>query len=117
VVREKISEENIKIVEQFLSALRVKDLSLAPIADDIEFEDPMIGKGKGADALRGFISGFLPAISDVKIIQHIADGDYIVTEWEVDGVFGAITILEKFLVRDGKIAAYRAFYDPRPILG
>jgi limonene-1,2-epoxide hydrolase len=117
VVYEKKGEENIEIVERFLSALRVKDLSLAPIADDIEFEDPMIGKGKGADALRGFIEGFLPAIEDVKVIQHIADGDYVVTEWEADGVFGAITILEKFLVRDGKILAYRSFYDPRPILG
>src|SRR5262249_33106791 len=107
----------IKVVERFLGALRDKDLSAAPVADDIEFEDPMVGKGKGADALRGFISGFLPAIEDVKIIQHVADGDYVVTEWEVDGVFGAITVLEKFHVRDGRIVTYRAFYDPRPILG
>jgi limonene-1,2-epoxide hydrolase len=112
-----MKEENIKVVEGFLNALRAKDLSLAPVADDIEFEDPMIGKGKGADALRGFIGGFLPAIEEVKVIQHIVDGDYVVTEWEVDGVFGVITVLEKFLVRDGKILSYRAFYDPRPILG
>ena len=117
MVQEKIGEKNIKIVEQFLFALRDKNLSAAPVADDIEFEDPMVGKGKGADALMGFIGGFLPAIEDVKIIQHIAEGDYVVTEWEVDGVFGAITVLEKFFVRNGKIAAYRAYYDPRPILG
>jgi len=112
-----MKEENIKVVEAFLGALRAKDLSHAPIADDIEFEEPMMGRGKGADALKGFIEGFLPAIDDVRIIRHIADGDHVVTEWEVDGVFGAIRILEKFVVRDGEIAEFHAFYDPRPILG
>jgi len=112
-----MKEENIKVVEAFLSSLRAKDLSQAPVADDIEFEEPMMGRGKGADALKGFVEGFLPAIKDVRIIRHIADGDHVVTEWEVDGVFGAIRILEKFVIRDGKIAEFHAFYDPRPILG
>jgi len=112
-----MKEENIKVVEAFLNALRSKDLSLAPMSDDIEFEEPMMGKGKGADALRAFIEGFLPALQDVKIIRHIAEGDHVVTEWEVDGAFGVIKVLEKFVVRDGKIIEFHAFYDPRPILG
>jgi limonene-1,2-epoxide hydrolase len=112
-----MKQDNIRVVEEFLKALRLKDLSRAPVADDIEFEEPMMGKGKGAAALKGFIEGFLPALDDVRIIRHIAEGEYVVTEWEVDGVFGAITVLEKFVVRDGKIVEFHAFYDPRPILG
>jgi len=41
----------------------------------------------------------------------------VVTHWEVDGVFGIITILEKFRVRDGKITEACGYFDPRPILG
>ena len=42
-------EENIKIVEKFFDALRRKDLSNAPIAADLKFEEPMMGRGRGAD--------------------------------------------------------------------
>jgi limonene-1,2-epoxide hydrolase len=112
-----VSEQNIKIVETFLNALKKKDISDAPIADDLKFEEPMMGKGEGADALTAFVGGFFAALTDVRIIQHVCQGEYVVTEWEVDGIFGTIPILEKFRIRDGKIIEFRAFYDPRPIMG
>lgn len=112
-----MSEQNIKIVETFLNALKEKDISDAPIADDLQFEEPMMGKGEGADALASFLAGFFAALTDVRIIQHISEGDHVVTHWEVDGIFGTIPILEKFRIRDGKIIEFRAFYDPRPIMG
>ena len=112
-----MKEQNIKVVEEFLNALRKKDLSNAPIADDLEFEEPMMGRGKGAEALRSFVEGFFAAIDDVRIIQHTADGEFVVTLWEVDGIFGTIPVLERFRIRDSKIVEFRAFYDPRPILG
>jgi limonene-1,2-epoxide hydrolase len=112
-----MTEENIKIVEAFFDALRRKDLSKAPIAADLKFEEPMMGKGSGADALKAFVDGFYAALSDVRIIQHISEGDFVVTHWEVDGLFGTIPILEKFHILNGKIVEFHAFYDPRPILG
>lgn len=112
-------EENIKSVEAYLNALKQKDLSLAPLAEDVEFEDPVAGKNTGAENFRAFLSGFLPAINDVRIIQHICENDYVVTHWEVDAVFGIIPILEKFRIRseDGKITEAIGYFDPRPILG
>lgn len=110
-------EENIKAVEAYLNALKQKDLSLAPLADDVEFEDPLAGKNTGAENFRAFLSGFLPAINDVRIHQHICEEDYVATHWEVDAVFGIIPILEKFRVRDGKIVEAIGFFDPRPIVG
>lgn len=109
--------EKIAVVETFLEALRTKDLSIAPLADELEFEDSVAGKGIGADNLRAFLSGFLPAINDVKIVQHVCENDYVVTHWEVDTVFGIISILEKFRVQNGKITEAFGYYDPRPILG
>jgi hypothetical protein len=110
-------EENVAAVETYLNALRVKDLSLAPLADELEFEDAVAGKGRGAENLKAFLSGFLPAINAVKIIQHVCENDYVVTHWEADTVFGKIPILEKFRVREGKIIEAVRYFDPRPVLG
>ena len=110
-------EENILVVEQYLTALQKKDLSLAPFADDIIFEDPIAGKNTGAENFKAFLSGFLPAINDVKVIQHICEGEYVATHWEIDAVFGIIPILEKFCVQDGKITEAIGYFDPRPIIG
>jgi limonene-1,2-epoxide hydrolase len=110
-------EENIKAVEAYLNALKQKDLSLAPFAENVEFEDPIAGINTGEENFRAFLSGFLPAINDVRVLSHICEDDYVVTHWEVDTTFGIIPILEKFRVRDGKIVEACGFYDPRPIVG
>lgn len=112
-----MKEENIKAVEAYLNALKQKDLSRAPFADDLKFSDPVAGAGGGAENFRAFLSGFLPAIKDVRVLNHVCEDDFVVTHWEVDAVFGIIPILEKFRVREGKITEAFGFYDPRPVLG
>jgi limonene-1,2-epoxide hydrolase len=112
-----VKEENIKTVESFLNALRQKDLSLAPFAVDLIFEDPIVGKNTGAENFKAFLLRFLPAINEVRVIQHVCEGEYVVTHWEVDGVFGVVPILEKFRVRNGEIVEAIGYFDPRPILG
>ncbi len=112
-----MKEENIKAVEKFLNALKQKDLSLAPIADDLKFCDPISGDGDGIENFKAFLTGFLPAIDDVRVIQHVCEGEFVITHWEVDGVFGRIPVLEKFRVENGKITEAFGYFDPRPILG
>lgn len=112
-----MKEENIKAVESYLNALRQKDLTLAPFADDLDFCDPVAGKNSGAENFRAFLAGFLPAINDVRVISHVCEEDFVVTHFEVDTVFGIIPILEKFRVAGGKITEAFGFFDPRPILG
>lgn len=112
-----MSEENIKIVEDFLNSLKRNELSREVVADDVRFREPMMGEGQGADALTAIMSGFYLAMHGLRIKQHIAEGDYVVTHWEVYGIFGTIPVLEKFRIRDGKIVEFEAFYDPRPIVG
>jgi limonene-1,2-epoxide hydrolase len=108
-------ESNIEAVERYLDALRSKDLSRAPLADDIFFTDPLVGEMTGVQAWHGFIEGMLPAIKDVRVKQHVADGDLVATMWEADTVWGVIPIFELFRVADGRIKEARAFFDPRPI--
>lgn len=112
-----MNEENVKAVEAYLNALKQSDLTLAPLADDIIFENPMVGKGKGAEKLAAFLSGFLPAIKDVKIIRHVCEGDAVATQWEADTVFGIIRVADFFVVRNGKIVEAYGYFDPRPLFG
>ena len=110
-------EENIKTVEAYLNALKNRDLSFAPFDDDILFDDPISERNTGAENFRAFLSGFLPAIEDIRVISHVCEGEFVVTNFEADGVFGTIQMLAKFRLRDGKITEALNFFDPRPILG
>ena len=110
-------EENIKLVEAYINSLKQKDLSLAPLADDILFEDPLAGRATGAENFKAFLSGFLPAINDVRVHRHVCEDEYVATHWEVDGVFGVVQIMEFFRLQDGKIIEAIGIFDPRPIVG
>ena len=112
-----MNEENIKAVESYLNALKQQDLNLAPLADDIIFENPMVGKGSGADSFKAFLDGFLPAIKGVKVIDHICEGELVATRWEADTVFGIIRIGDFFYIREGKIIEAYGYFDPRPLFG
>ena len=106
---------NIKTVESYLDALRTKDLSKAPVAPDIYFEDPLTTPASGVKAWTEFVSSMLAALRDVRVKQHIAEGEHIATLWEADTIWGVIPIFECFRIEDGRIKEARAFFDPRPI--
>lgn len=112
-----MKNRNIEIVEAYLNALKYKDLALVNLADELEFEDPVAGKGKGAENLKAFLTGFLPAVTEIRIFRHVCEDNYVVTHFEVDGVFGKIPVLEMFRIEDGKIVEIVGYYDPRPVLG
>jgi limonene-1,2-epoxide hydrolase len=111
------NEENIRTVETFLNCLRNKELADAPIAEDILFEEPLMGRGTGADSLLAFVGGFLSALSDIIIRRHVSEGDIVATEWEARGEFGIVPVLELFRIQNGVIIEFKAYYDPRPIVG
>jgi limonene-1,2-epoxide hydrolase len=112
-----VREKNIGTVEAYLNALKKKDLALAPFADEIIFWDTIIGKTVGAENLRGFLSGFLPAIKDVRVISHVCEGEWVCTRWQCEADFGLVEIGEFFRVRDGKIFEAHGYFDPRLVIG
>lgn len=112
-----MKKDNIKVVEDYLNALKQRDLSLAAFAEELYFEDPIAEKHRGAENFRAFLSGFISAINDIEIYGHICEGEYVVSHFAVDTVFGIISTLEKFRVVNGEIVEIYAFYDPRPVLG
>lgn len=105
----------IKVVEDYLDGLRRKDLSQIAFAPDVTFESPLSPKLTGERAVVGFLSGLLPAIKDIRVKQHIVEGEYVATVFDFDTTFGVIPVFDCFRVSDGKLIQIRPFYDPRPI--
>jgi predicted ester cyclase len=108
-------DERVRIVESYLDGLRNKDLSKVAFASDVTFEGPLSPKLTGDRAVVEFLTGLFPAIKDVRVKQHIVEGEYVATIFEFDTTFGVIPIFDCFRVSNGKLTQIRPFYDPRPI--
>jgi len=108
-------QTKIAAVEAYLEGLLKKDLSQAPLADRVLYQNPLTGdpiEGKH-NVIRFLYSTMLPAQQNIRVIRHIVEGNYIATLWEAEMTFGVLTILQLFRVEDGLITELRAFYDPR----
>ncbi|MBV9210897.1 MAG: nuclear transport factor 2 family protein [Acidobacteria bacterium] len=106
---------NIKIVESYIHALRDSDLSAVPFAEDVLFEEPLIQPLNGKEAVLEYLPNVLPLIKDVKIKQHIADGEYVATLWDAETPVGLIPVCECFRVVGGQLKEIKAYFDPRSL--
>jgi limonene-1,2-epoxide hydrolase len=108
---------NVAAATAFLNAMKDKDLSRAPLADNISYEGPLSGEPiRGRDRVSRFLGVYLPVINDVRLVRHIADGDYVATVWQAETSFGPVSLVYVFRIEAGMIAEIQAFYDPRGFL-
>ncbi len=108
-------DELIAVVEAYLDGLRKKDLSQAAFAPDVTFESPLSPRLTSERAVVDFLSGLFPAIRDIRVKQHIVEGEYVATLFDFDTTFGVIPVFDCFRASNGKLRQIRPFYDPRPI--
>ena len=104
--------EKIAVVESYLKSLSSKDLSSVPFASDITFEGPLMPKLAGRETIIGFLSSILPLIKSIEIKQHIADGEYVATVFDMETVNGVDHVVDLCRVVDGELTEIRAFYYP-----
>ena len=105
--------KNVAIVEDYLKALLTKDLSAVLFAPDITFEGPLMPKLAGRETILGFLRSILPFIKGIEIKQHIADGDYVATVFDMETVNGVDHVVDVCRVIDGELKEVRAFYYPK----
>ena len=113
-----MKNRNVEAAESYINGLKRKDLSNVPLAPGVIFEGPLSpDKLHGVKSVIEFLSGVFPIIKDVRIKQHIADGEHVCVLWELETSTPAaiIPICEYFRVSDGLITEVRPYYDPRPI--
>lgn len=110
-----MNNPNIEVVESYLRGLKSKDLNQVPFAPDVTFESPLSPMITGIPAVQAFLTGLFPAIRDIRIKRHIAEGEFVATEFDFDTTFGVIPVFDCFRVVDGQLKQIRPYYDPRAI--
>lgn len=107
-------EEKIKLVETYLQSLLDKDLSKISFADDATFEGPRMPKLSGRNSLLGFLQKImLPAVKNIQVKQHIVEGDYVATVFDMETTDGVDHVFDLIHVVDGQIRGIHAFFYPQ----
>jgi limonene-1,2-epoxide hydrolase len=112
-------QENIDLVKRFCAAW--KDIDVPTImdffADDAIYHNMPIQPIQGKDAIKGVIEQFSAPFEHCpwQVLNIAAAGNVVLTE-RVDGFVGSgknvqLPVMGVFEIRDGKIAAWRDYFD------
>lgn len=107
----------IEIVERYLRALQTGELDDLPLAADATFESPLAARVTGRAAVLDALRGLLPAVRGLTVRDHVADGEFVASRFELETPFGRIEVFDRFRVVNGLIAEIRPYFDPRVITG
>lgn len=107
-------EEKVALVELYLNGLASGDLSKVPFAVDVTFEGPRVPPLAGREAVVGFLTMILPAIKDVRIGQHLVEGDYVATTFDMT-TSGVDRVFDRICIADGEIKSIQSFYYPKQL--
>jgi len=108
---------NVAIATAFLDAMKNKDLSQAPLAENLSYLSPLSGGiVRGRKQVIGILGIYAPVLNDVQIVRHIAERDYVATVWKASTSFGPLSLVYVLRIEDFRISEIEAFYDPRGFL-
>jgi limonene-1,2-epoxide hydrolase len=114
-----IEEASEQVVREFCDALTQHDIEAVRgfFTDDVVYHnipmDPAVGIEDAMTFLEGFFGMFESTV--IEIVQIAATGNIVLTE-RVDtltlgGVVGPLPVMGTFELRDGKISAWRDYFD------
>src|SRR5580698_5318614 len=106
-------EEKVAVVEAYLDCFATKDLSKVSFAEDVTFEGPRMPKLTGRQTIIGFLIIILPMVKGIRLKQHIVEGDYVATLFDMETVNGVDHVFDRIHIIDGKIKGVHAFYYPQ----
>lgn len=108
-------EQKIAAVEAYLNCFATKDLSEVSLAENATFEGPLVPKLAGRETIMGFLASILPMIKAIQVKQHIVDGDYVATIFDMETTGGVDHVFDCIHVIDGEINSIRSFYYPKQV--
>lgn len=108
-------EQKIAAVEAYLNCFATKDLSEVPLAEGATFEGPLVPKLAGRERIKGFLTSILPMVKGAQVKQHIVDGDYVATIFDMETSHGVDHVFDCFHITDGEIKGIRTFYYPKQV--
>jgi hypothetical protein len=103
-------EENVSVVEASWDCFVTKDLSNVSFAEDVTFEGPRMPKLEGRATVLGFLAHILPMVKGIELKQHIVEGNYVATVFDMETVHGVDHVFDRIHVVGGQIQSIHAFY-------
>lgn len=102
-------EQKITAVEAYLKCFATKDLSEVPLAEDATFDGPVVPKLAGREMIKGFLASILPMVKSTQVRQHIVEGDYVATIFDMETVNGVDHVFDCIHIVDGEIKGIQTF--------
>ena len=112
-----VMASNSAAVAALLDAVKAKDLSAAPLAENISYQSPLTG-----DPIRGranvirFLGAYLKVLLEARIDREISQDDYTAVMWHAETSFGPLSLVYICRVENDLITELQAYYDPRGFL-
>ena len=108
-----------EVVQEFCAAFATKDVDTISslLADDVVYHNvgmaPAVGKEASLASIQGFLDMSESLVFDIHRIA--ADGDTVLTErtdtFVMNGLTAPVAVMGTFELRDGKIVAWRDYFD------
>jgi len=106
-------EQKVAAVEAYLDCFATKDLSQVPLSEDVTFEGPLVPKLTGRQTIKGFLASIFPMIKGIQLKQHIVEGDYVATVFDMETLNGVNHVFDRIHIVDGEIKGIHTFYYPK----
>ena len=109
-----------EVVTAFIAAIEVGDLdtALSMVTDDIVYDNVPLGPVTGPDEVRRILSGGVTAAAERVewVVTHqVGEGDVVMNErvdrFLIDGRWLEIPVAGLFVLREGRIAVWRDYFD------
>ena len=108
-----------EVVQEFCAAFATKDVDTISslLADDVVYHNVGMAPAVGKDASVAMIQGFLDMAEKMTFEIHriAANGDSVLTErtdtFTINGADSPVAVMGTFDLRDGKIVAWRDYFD------
>jgi hypothetical protein len=66
----------------------------------------------GRETIVAFLTRIFPFIKGIEIKQHVVDGDYVATVFDMETINGVDHVIDLCHVVGGELKEVRAFYRP-----
>ena len=108
-----------EVVQEFCAAFATKDVDTISslLADDVVYHNVGMAPAVGKEASIAMIQGFLDMAEKMTFQIHriAANGDSVLTErtdtFTINGADSPVAVMGTFDLRDGKIVAWRDYFD------
>ena len=109
----------VKIVEEFVAAFKEQDVEaiMSFFTEDAVYHNMPGEPATGIEAVRALIESYVPTATSIdwEILAIAETGSTVLTERVDRFVFGstpvAVPVMGAFEIRDGKISAWRDYFD------